>query len=72
MLFFMECRCPDQKLVVECYFLDLLQLCDEDEARLLNGGRMHLVRGRDIYLTRTKAKDFGFLTKIHLNFVLWF
>jgi hypothetical protein len=69
-LFFMECRRPYQKLVVECCFLDLLWLCDKDEGVLLNGGRMHLVRGKDIYLMRTKAKDFDFLTQIHLNFVL--
>jgi len=48
--------------MVEHCFLDLLWFCDEDEARLLNEGRMHLVKGGDIYLTRIKAKDFGFLT----------
>jgi len=46
-------------------------LCDEDEAGLLNGGRMCLVRGGDKYLMVTKAKDLGFLTQIHLNVVLW-
>jgi hypothetical protein len=71
-LFFVECWCPYQKLMVERCFLDLLWLCDENEARLLNGGRMHLVKGGDIYLTRITTKDFGFLTQIHLNFVLWF
>jgi hypothetical protein len=54
-LFFMECWPPDQKLMVECCFLDLLWLCDENDTGLLNGGRIHLVKGGDIYLMRTKG-----------------
>jgi hypothetical protein len=42
----------------------------EDEARLLNGRKMCLVKGGDINLMMTKVKDFGFLTHVHLNFVL--
>ncbi len=72
MLIFMECWHPNQKLVVECCFLDLLWWCDEDEARLLNGGRMSLVRGRNKYLMMTKTKHSGFFIQIHFNFVLWF
>jgi hypothetical protein len=41
---------------------NLLWLCDEDEAGLLNGGKMRLVRGGDKYLTMTKVKHSGFLT----------
>ncbi len=56
---------------MEHCFLDLFWLCDEDEARLLNGGKMCLVRGGDKYLMVIKAKDLGFLIQIHFNLVLW-
>ncbi len=48
-------KTPRSKVGGGSLFLDLLWLCDEDEARLLNGGRMHLVKGGDIYLTRIRS-----------------
>jgi len=55
-LLFMECQCPNQKLVVECYFLKFFWLCEKDDVELLNGRKMHLVGRGDKYLMITKAK----------------
>jgi hypothetical protein len=57
--FFMECQCPDQKLVVE-HYLDFFWLCEEDDAKLLNGRRMRLVRRGENYVTTIKVYHFGF------------
>jgi hypothetical protein len=72
-LFFMKCWCPNQKLVVECCFLDFLQLCEEDDVELLNGGRMRLVGKGNKYLTTTKAKHSSFLysNSSQIHFVVW-
>ncbi len=73
MLFFMECQCPNWKLVVECSFLDFLWLCDEDDVKLLNGGKVCLVGKGDKYSTMTKAKHLGLLesNSSHFHFVIW-
>jgi hypothetical protein len=58
LLFFMECWHPNQKLVVECCFLDFLWLCDEDDLELRT---VCQVVQRDKYQTTKKAKHSGFL-----------
>jgi hypothetical protein len=50
--------------------MDFLWLCNEDDAELLNGGRMHLVGRGNKYLTTIIAKHSSFSTQIHFNFVL--
>ncbi len=71
--FFMKCKCPNQKLVVECCFLDFLWLCEKDDVELLNGRRMRFVWKRDKYLTTTKAKHSSFLysNSSQIHFVVW-
>jgi hypothetical protein len=63
---FVVCRLwnlvPRSEVGGRVLLLNLLWLCDEDEAGLLNGGKMRLVRGGDKYLTMTKVKHSGFLT----------
>ncbi len=58
--------------MAECCFLYFLWLCEEDDAKLLNGGKMCLVGKGDKYLMTTKVKHCGFWTQIHFNFILLF
>jgi hypothetical protein len=48
-------------------------LCEEDDAKLLNGGKMCLVGKGDKYLMTTKVKRFGFLdsNSFQFHFVVW-
>ncbi len=65
---------PRSKLLVtERYFLNFIWLCEENDAKLLNGGKMCLVGRGDKYLMMTKAKHFGFLdsNSFQFCFVVW-
>jgi hypothetical protein len=59
--------------VAKSCFLDFIWLCEEDDARLLNGGKMCLVGKGDKYLMMTRAKHFGFLdsNSFQFRFVVW-
>jgi hypothetical protein len=59
--------------VAECCLLNFFWLCDEDDAKLLNGRNMCLVGKGDKYLMTTKVKHFGFLdsNSFQFHFVVW-
>ncbi len=61
-LFFMECWHLDQKLVAQRCFLDFVWLCEEDDAKSINGGKMCLVGKGNKSLMTTKVKHFGLWT----------